>query len=220
VEIEFALDLDEDPTKSIFNFLQIRPIVTVSESREVGISERDRKTAVFYSDQSLGHGLFQAMRDIVYVKPESFDTAATRDIASEIGKVNRSLNREGRKFLLVGFGRWGTADPWLGIPVKWLDISASGAIVEIQGYGVLAEPSQGSHFFQNITSLGIPYLMVPENTDGEKDAVGRVKGMDWTWLKNLEIVQETKHICHVRLESPFILKVNGHTSESVVLASL
>jgi hypothetical protein len=217
VEMEFALDLEPDPGKSIFYFLQIRPIVTVSENREVEISERDRGAAVVYSAQSLGHGLFQSMRDILYVKPESFAAAATRDIAAEIGRLNRSLSKEGRKFFLIGFGRWGTADPWLGIPVKWHDISGSGAIVEIQGHGVWAEPSQGSHFFQNITSLGIPYLMVRETTDEKEDTAGRTAGLNWNWLRSRPIARETKHICHVRLENPLILKVNGHTSESVVL---
>jgi hypothetical protein len=217
VEMEFALDLAPDPGKSVFFFLQIRPIVTAGENSEVEISERDRSAAVVYSARSLGHGLFRSMRDILYVKPESFAAAATRDIAAEIGRLNRSLSKEGRKFFLVGFGRWGTADPWLGIPVKWHDISGSGAIVEIQGHGVWAEPSQGSHFFQNITSLGIPYLMVRENADEQKEATGRTAGLNWAWLRSQPVAGETKHVCHVRLEKPLILKVNGHTSESVVL---
>lgn len=217
VEIEFALDLGKDPQKSVINFLQIRPIATASENRAVLISEKDRQNAALYSAQALGHGLFQAMSDIIYVKPESFDRAATNDIASEIGMVNRLLNREGRKFLLIGFGRWGTADPWLGIPVKWHDISGVGAIVEIQGHGLAVEPSQGAHFFQNITSLGIPYLMVQETGEGGNETAGKIKGMDWTWIKNLDIINDMKHVCHVRLDRPFILKVNGYTSESVLL---
>ena len=119
--------------------------------------------------------------------------------------------------LLVGFGRWGTADPWLGIPVKWHDISASGAIVEIQGHGATAEPSQGAHFFQNITSLGIPYLMVRENAAGGKDTAERAGSLDWSWLTSHETMQETKFVRHVRLKNPFILKVDGHASEAVVL---
>jgi CheY-like chemotaxis protein len=218
MEIEFALDLEENPQKSVFNFLQIRPIVTASETRGVEISEKERNDAVLYSDQSLGHGLYESMRDIIYVKPESFDTGATNDIASEIGMLNGLLDRDNRKFLLIGFGRWGTADPWLGIPVQWHDISGVGAIVEIQGHGVLAEPSQGSHFFQNITSLGIPYLMIQSTKEGGKGSAEKVKGMDWIWIKNLDIINETKHVCHVRLDSPFILKVNGYTAESVLLA--
>lgn len=218
VEMEFALDLDQDPGKSRFYFLQIRPIVTASESSEVEITENDRGAAVLYSAQSLGHGLFSFMRDILYVKPESFTAAATRDIATEIGRFNHSLRGQGRKFLLIGFGRWGTADPWLGIPVKWHDISGCGAMVEIQGHGVSAEPSQGSHFFQNITSLGIPYLMVRKTTDEESEQAGTVMGLNWSWLKSRPMVRETKHVRHVRLEGPLILKVNGHTAESVVLS--
>ncbi|MCL7487098.1 MAG: phosphoenolpyruvate synthase/pyruvate phosphate dikinase [Desulfobulbaceae bacterium] len=217
VEIEFALDLADDPAKSTFSFLQIRPIAAAGESREVAISGDDRAAAVIYSARALGHGMFQSMADILYVKPENFDAAATRDIASEISRMNRSLAREGRKMLLVGFGRWGTADPWLGIPVKWHDISASGAIVEIQGRGVTAEPSQGAHFFHNITSLGIPYLMVQENMMNGQDAPEMAGSLDWSWLTSREIVEETEHVCHVRLKKPFILKADGHTSQAVVL---
>ena len=217
VEIEFALDVEENSKDMIFNFLQIRPIVTAGEGRKVEISEKDREAAVFYSSQSLGNGLFHNMQDIVYVKPENFDTSVTRDIASEIGKINRSLDKEGRSFLLVGFGRWGSADPWLGIPVKWNDISGVGAIVEIQGHGVAAEPSQGSHFFHNITSLGIPYLMVQEAAGDEAGNSVGMKGVDWGWLKDMKVIEETEHVRHVRLDNPFVLKVDGQASESVVI---
>lgn len=218
VEMEFALDLDETPRNSVLYFLQIRPIARASENRAVRISEADRENAVLFSGQSLGHGLFESMRDIVYVKPEAFDAAATREIAAEIGRFNRSLGSGGEKFLLIGFGRWGTADPWLGIPVKWHDISGAGAIVEIQGHGVVAEPSQGTHFFQNITSLGIPYLMIREDGAQKRDKVSKLRGINWTWLKNLDILEESEHVCHVRLNMPLILKVNGYDSESVLLA--
>ncbi len=220
VEIEFALDLDEDPGKSVLHFLQIRPIVTGGEGRDVEITAADRSGAVLFCDQSLGHGLYDFMQDIVYVKPETFDTGATKDIATEIGKLNQTLLQEGRRYLLIGFGRWGTADPWLGIPVKWKDISGAGSIVEIQGHGVLAEPSQGSHFFQNITSLGIPYLMLQDTSDNTATEEGRGGRINWKWLRGLAVTQQTNHVCHARLAQPIILKVNGHTSESVVMEGL
>jgi len=215
MEMEFALELDKDPRKSVFHILQIRPMVTAGERMEVEITARDRGSAVIFSDQSLGHGLIRSIQDIVYVKPECFDASRTRDMAAEIGKMGRTLCREGRRFLLIGFGRWGTADPWLGIPVKWHDISCAGAIVEIQGHGVTAEPSQGAHFFHNLTSLGIPYLLVREAA-GKAPAV---KGMDWNWIEGLEAVQETEYIRHVRPASPLYIKVNGRDSEAVVLPS-
>ena len=215
VEIEFSVDLHENPSRSVFYFLQIRPIVTGSERRDVQITEEEYGRAVLHSEKALGHGLYTSMQDIVYVKPETFATSLTREIAGEIGKINRTLQKENKKFLLIGFGRWGTADPWLGIPVQWGDISSVGAIVEIQGVGVNAEPSQGSHFFQNITSLGIPYLMIEEEGgEGEKKE-GVHTGVEWEWLNSRDVVRETEHVRHVRLERLFVVKVNGQESEAV-----
>ncbi|MDW7773280.1 MAG: PEP/pyruvate-binding domain-containing protein [Desulfobulbaceae bacterium] len=214
VEIEFAVDLHDDPAVNIFYFLQIRPVVTGGESRDVRITENDRLAALLYSDKALGHGLYSSMYDILYVKPESFDRKATRDIAREIGYFNRILHRENRRFLLIGPGRWGTADPWMGIPVRWEDISGVGAMVELHGCGVPAEPSQGTHFFQNITSLGIPYLMI-EDAGCEVDEGGKnAGGINRQWLNSREPLQELKFVCHIRLNSPFILKVDGQAAEA------
>lgn len=217
VEIEYAVDLHEDPAKNTFYFLQIRPMVTGSERRDVHITESDRKKALLYSDKALGHGVYSFMYDIVYVKPDCFDTAITREIVSEIGRLNRVLHKEGRPYLLIGPGRWGTADPWLGIPVQWGDISGVGAIVEVRGCGVDAEPSQGTHFFQNITSLQIPYLVIEDDLC-EEEVSGKDAGrIDWKWLRTRETVEELKYVRHVRLEHPFNLKVNGQAAEAVGL---
>ena len=215
VEIEFSVDLHEDPAKSVFYFLQIRPIVTGSERRDVQITSDDYGRALLYSDRALGHGLFTSIYDIVYVKPEAFDTSLTRDIAAEIGKINRILHRENKKFLLIGFGRWGSADPWLGIPVQWSDISGVGAIVEIQGVGVDAEPSQGTHFFQNITSLGIPYLMIDEGLRPGESKENIRREVQWEWFNSHDAVQETELIRHIRFKHPFVLKVNGQESKAI-----
>lgn len=217
VEIEFALHLHEDRQRCVFNFLQIRPIVTGSAARDVSISETDWHNAVLVSDRALGHGLYQSMRDIVYVRPERFDRAATTAVAGEIGRLNRSLRKEGRSFLLIGFGRWGTADPWLGIPVQWSDISGVGAMVEVQGCGVTAEPSQGTHFFHNITSLDIPYLMVSESDCTGHAARDKGTGVDWQWLARQKVLQDGKYVRHVRVDQPLVLKVNGHDSRAALL---
>lgn len=215
IEIEFAVDLHEDPAENALYFLQIRPVVTGSERRDVQITESDRLASLLYSDKALGHGLYTFIYDILYVKTESFDTAATRDIAREIGHFNRMLHKENCRFLLIGPGRWGTADPWLGIPVQWGDISGVGAMVEVRGCGVNAEPSQGTHFFQNITSLGIPYLMVEDTGCGEGANGKKPRGINWEWLNNLEPLQELKYVSHIRLKRPFIIKVNGQAAEAV-----
>ncbi len=217
VEIEFAVDLDKNPEKSTFYFLQIRPIVIGSESKQTRIGEDDRSKAFVRSLRALGHGVYTDICDVVYVKPDAFDKAATKDIAAEIGKVNGLLHKQKRPYLLVGQGRWGTADPWLGIPVAWNNISGVAAIVEIQDSSVNAEASQGSHFFQNITSLDIPYLMVEskEMLPGA-DASGEL--MDWEVLQQQEVCSDGMYIRHVRFETPFVLKVDGRTSEAVGFA--
>lgn len=219
VEMEFALDIDPDPKKSTFNFLQIRPIVTADIGGEVRISPEDRDRSILYSGQSLGHGVFDSMQDIVYVKPADFAAKFTREIAGEIARLNQKLVREGRRYLLIGFGRWGSADPWLGIPVKWQNISGCGAIVELLGHEISADPSQGTHFFQNLTSLGIPYLMIEKQAAGDQAEIGGQETVDWQWLAAREAMQEMQYVRHVRLATPFILKVDGHNGKAVVLVS-
>ena len=214
VEIEFGVDLHPDPSRCVFYFLQIRPIVTGSEKLQVRISEEERKMCALRSKRALGHGRYETMRDVVFVRPDTFETSQTRKIAAEISRLNSGLHKAGRPYLLIGPGRWGTADPWLGIPVQWGDISGVGAIVEMQGSSIRAEPSQGSHFFQNITSLGIPYLMVQDeqNTTGNH---GEVEFIDWKFFQGLEIVRQDSYTTHVTLTDYCVLKVDGHTSEAV-----
>ena len=209
VEIEFAVDLKDDPAKSVFYFLQIRPIVIGSETGRLNISEQERQSSFLRSKQALGHGVFDQVQDIIFVRPDRFDSSVTRDIGVEIGKMNRRLHKENRSYLLIGPGRWGTADPWLGIPVQWGDISGVGCIVELQDGSLRAEASQGTHFFQNITSLGIPYLMVGE---GRGDEAGL---LNWDWLLKQKVEQEDVHVTHVHLDRPFVLKVEGMKSEAV-----
>jgi hypothetical protein len=159
------------------------------------------------------------MSDIVFVKPETFDPAATRIIAAEVGALNRRLAVAGRSYLLIGPGRWGSADPWLGIPVQWGDISRVGAIIEVRNDRIRADPSQGSHFFQNITSLGIPYLTV-NNRESDRPAEGGPAGkqdhLDWQWLLANTPEYDGKYVRHIHLPRPFVMICNGKTSESVL----
>lgn len=214
VEIEFAVNLDPELDKSVFYFLQVRPMVTDGELADVQICDNEVKNSFCFVNQSLGHGNFQNMVDIVYVCPDSFDASKTREMAFEIGEINRKLIQEKKPFLLVGPGRWGSADPWLGIPVQWSDISGVAAIIEVRNDKIRADPSQGTHFFQNITSLGIPYLTLNENGQ-----VGEPMGdfFDWQWLDKQPLWDKGLYIRHVRLEKPFILKCDGARSKSVLL---
>ncbi|MGW8193696.1 MAG: PEP/pyruvate-binding domain-containing protein [Desulforhopalus sp.] len=214
VEIEFAVNLDRQLDRSVFYFLQIRNMVTDSEMIDVQICDHEMENAFGFVNNSLGHGLFDRMADIVYVNPASFDAAKTREMAEEIGEINRTLVEENRPFLLIGPGRWGSADPWLGIPVIWGDISGVAAIIEVRNDTIKADPSQGTHFFHNITSLGIPYLTLNENVPGGEDNAGDF--FNWQWLAAQNLVERGKYVHHVRLNKPFLLKCDGTTSKSVL----
>ncbi len=211
VEIEFAVDLKEDIGKSVLYVLQIRPMIGGGTPGNVQISASEKERAFCYVDAALGHGVFDTITDIVYVRPDRFEVAKTRQVAEEIGALNRRLRRDKRPFLLIGPGRWGSADPYLGIPVQWADISGVAAIVEVRSGAIKAEPSQGTHFFQNITSLGIPYLTLDE---------GRPKPfLLWELLHTSPCREEGRFVSHLSLEIPLLLKCDGVQSEAVVLFS-
>ena len=214
VEIEFALRLHPELEKSVFYFLQVRPMVTGGEMADVRICDHERKRAFCHVSRSLGHGSFSNMADIIYVCPDAFDGAKTLEMAKEIGVMNLRLVQKNKPYLLIGPGRWGSADPWLGIPVQWGDISGVAAIIEVQSEKIRADPSQGTHFFQNITSLGIPYLSLPEN--GRQDGEQQTDYLDWNWLKGLPLATKGQYVHHVHLNKPFTLKCDGTKAESVL----
>ncbi len=216
VEIEFAVCLDPDIKKSTFHFLQIRPMVTGGEQVDVMICDREVESSFGYSKQALGHGTFSTIRDIIYVDQAGFDPASTVHIAKEIGHINKKLAQEENPFLLVGPGRWGSADPWLGIPVQWSDISGVGAIIELRNITLRVDPSQGSHFFQNITSLGIPYLTV---TESEQTKLNIREGdfFDWQWLMAHPAHEELTYVKHIKLDRPIIIKCDGKKQEGCLL---
>jgi hypothetical protein len=210
VEIEFAVNPPlQEGEKASFDVLQIRPMSLLQQTVEVEIQARDIERAFCYSTKALGNGQFEDISDIVYVTPERFDPAQTLRIAEEISSVNQDLAEQSRKYILIGPGRWGSADRWLGIPVRWNDISEVGVIVEARIDALKADPSQGSHFFHNIISLGISYLTT---SNSGKDFI------DWKWLGSLPAEKETNFLRHVRLAKPMTVKVNGKTSSAVIMA--
>ncbi len=218
VEIEFAVNMDEFGKHFSFYLLQMRPMVIGSEQSQVQVNDDEISSAFCYSDQSLGHGLFSQMLDIIFVKPDVFDPGATSSMATEIGVMNRLFEKEQEKYLLIGPGRWGSADSWLGIPVQWSDISQAGAMIEVSFELLMADPSQGSHFFQNITSLGIPYITVnnPEFTFVNKKHSRGDSFLNYAWLMKQSIVADLTYVRHVRLEKPFVMKCNSILSEAVL----
>jgi hypothetical protein len=178
-----------------------------AELGQVEICDDEISRAFCRSSRALGNAEKKDIADILYVKPEIFDASRTLDIAREIGELNSALVQQRRKYLLIGPGRWGSADRWLGIPVSWAEICGVGAMVEISSAELKAEPSQGSHFFHNISTLGINYITVSDN-----------KGdfLDWDWLKSLPLVNETPHVAHALPEKPLVLKVDGRSSHCVI----
>lgn len=210
VEIEFAVNLPlGGDAEATFNLLQIRPMATRQHHMDVEISQEDIDAAVCYSTQALGNGSLEDVADIVYVNPDKFDSALTVEIAAEIGRINHQLVQQSRKYLLIGPGRWGSADRWLGIPVKWQDISGVGGIIEYASDDLKADPSQGSHFFQNITSLGIGYLTITPNSSDY---------LNLQWLQTLLTAEETNYLNHVKLDNPLTIKIEGKKSCAVILA--
>jgi hypothetical protein len=181
-----------------------------STSAAVSISPREIENALCYTCRAMGNGLDRSLTDIIYVKPDRFNAARSREVARQIAELNARLVKTGRKYLLVGPGRWGSQDPWLGIPVRWGDINGVGAIVETVSEALKAEPSQGAHFFHNLVSLDINYLCV---TDRSSDQ------FDWQWLTGQPVHSQTEEAAHVKLNAPLEIKVDGRTSCGMIRAT-
>jgi CheY-like chemotaxis protein len=211
VEFEFAINLAHDQGDAPeFAILQARPLTARNELKQVDITEVDISQAFCYSTDALGNTENGDLSDIVWVKPDVFDPGQTRDIAQQIASVNARMMKAGRKYILIGPGRWGSADRWLGIPVSWADICGVGAIIETQSDRLKADPSHGSHFFDHITSLGIPYITVP---------VGTSDFLDLQWLNSRPLHAETTFVAHIKLEKPLTIKVDGRSSRGVIIAT-
>jgi hypothetical protein len=208
VEIEFAINLERrDALPARLGFLQVRPMMVGIERIEVSSEDLLGDDLVLASESVLGNGERSDIEDIVFVRPDAFDPARTRVIAKELESINRSLVDDGRRYLLIGFGRWGTSDPWLGIPVAWGQISGARVIVEATLPDVQPDLSQGSHFFHNLLSFHVLYLSV------EHYGAHRI---DWQWLDRQLIVDSSDHVVHVRLTKPLDIRVDGTTGRGVI----
>lgn len=212
VEIEFATSWEgQKPLPAYFGFLQVRPLVVGDELVRVDLSEQTMKKALIFSNQVLGNGVFTSIHHIIYVKMENFSLQDNQQVAEEIGLLNNSLKKEHFSFILVGPGRWGSRDPWLGIPVKWDQISQARVIVEVDLPDMYVDPSQGSHFFQNITSLRLGYFTISSHNEKA--------GIDWHWLKAQASVRETRHLRMIEFSKGFVVKIDGRTGQGIVLRS-
>jgi hypothetical protein len=207
VEMEFAATLSGKPKD--FALLQLRPLGLSKETDPLEIEDASNEKLICRSNQVLGHGILSDIYDIVFVDAERFERAKSRDAAYEVMLFNENLVAQHKPYLLIGVGRWGSLDPWLGIPVKWDQISGAKVIVEAGFKDMEVDPSQGSHFFHNITSFRISYFTVNSMTqDGF---------VDWEWLRANPVVEEKKFVRHIRLTKPIVAKVDGHQNRGIIL---
>ena len=209
VEIEFAANLDKDGNK-VFNVLQIRPISVDSRNAVVNWKEVDSTGAFLTSGSALGTGWIDHVSDIVYLRPEKFDKLRTREIGKAITALNAQMRREGRQYVLIGFGRWGSSIPSLGVPVNWSDISEAKVIVEASLEDFRIDPSQGTHFFQNLTSFNVGYINVDPYGRPQEDS------LDFAALDALPAVEETEFYRHVRTDSPMQICIDGKGGKAML----
>ena len=209
VEIEFAATLSREKEKTgTFYLLQIRPIVDSKEMLDEDLSSIDDSQLLLRSHNSLGHGIMNDLQDIVYVKTDGYSASHNQEIAYEIEQLNRQFLDEGRNYILVGPGRWGSSDTWLGIPVKWPHISAARIIVEAGLTNYRVDPSQGTHFFQNLTSFGVGYFTINAyRNDGLYNQ---------EFLNAQPALHETAYLRHVRFDVPLTAKMDGKKKHGVV----
>lgn len=209
VEIEFAVTLNQQQKTGTFYLLQIRPMVDVKADLSEDLNLISEDKILLKSYNSLGHGIMEDIQDVVYVKTEGYSASNNPTIAYEIEKMNRKFLDEGKNYVLVGPGRWGSSDSWLGIPVKWPHISAARVIVEAGLTSYRVDPSQGTHFFQNLTSFGVGYFTINAYmNDG-------IYNQDF--LNTQPAVEETQFLRHVHFEKPIVIKMDGKKKIGVVM---
>ncbi|MDY7394481.1 PEP/pyruvate-binding domain-containing protein [Aureibaculum sp. 2210JD6-5] len=209
IEIEFAVKLDVPEGKpKQFSFLQIRPIVESNETLSELPKDFNVSDTIIYSESALGNGKYDHIYDFVYVKPDTFNAANTRQIASAVEKINKKFVEENKNYILVGPGRWGSSDPWLGIPVIWPQISAAKVIVEAGLNDFRIDPSQGTHFFQNLTAFNVGYLTInPFLDDGSFDV---------DYLNKQEAVYEDDFLRHITFKTPLSVVIEGKNNKAAI----
>ena len=209
IEIEIAVKLDVPPGESaVFSFLQIRPIVEFESIGSILNDKLDRKDMIIFSNSALGNGIYKKIQDIVYVKPDQFDKSKTKDIALMVAELNEKFEKEGKHYVLIGPGRWGSSDPWLGIPVIWPQISMAKVIIEsgLENYRI--DPSQGTHFFQNLTSFRVGYLTInPFINEGYYDV---------SYLDQKEAVYENTYLRHIHFSEALTIVIEGQNNKAAI----
>jgi CheY-like chemotaxis protein len=208
VEIEFAVRLPRGDELADFGFLQIRPLTLARDHQDLNIGEVDSSLLICQSTKVLGNGRIENLQDLVVVDSHRFERSRSQEVARAVAHFNAALAAEGRPYLLIGVGRWGSNDPWLGIPVEWDEISGARAIVEAGFRDFRVTPSQGSHFFQNLTAFQVGYFTV--NPDAGEGSV------DWQWLADQSAVEEQGCVRHLHFSQPLRIIMNSRNSRGVI----
>jgi hypothetical protein len=210
VEIEFAANLSTPPSAPReFGFLQLRPLALSAEMADVEVGSEERETLICRSSAVLGHGKIEDLRDLVVVDMHRFERGRSREAAQDVARLNAEFLARGIGYLLIGVGRWGSSDPNLGIPVSWDQIAGARAIVEAGFRDFKVTPSQGTHFFQNLTTSRVGYFTVnPDEGDGF---------VDWEWLASQPAIAESTFVRHLRFTDPLVVKMDGKRNEGVIL---
>ncbi len=213
VEIEFAANLDDSASTSIFNVLQIRPISTDGLNSQVDWGSIDMDGAILNSECAIGPGWIKGVRDVIYLKKDTFDILKTREMAEEVTALNVKMREQGRGYVLIGFGRWGSSISSLGVPVQWSDISEAKLIVECCLENFRIDPSQGTHFFQNMTSFNAGYANInPYSRKGE--------ACDFSYLDALPAEFESQYLRHVRFPDDLSICADGMKGRAVIIPTL
>lgn len=207
VEIEFAVNMNKTPKE--FSFLQMRPLVISREVESLTLDDFPKENLICRSAQVLGNGSLYGIHDIIVVDINKFDRGKSKEVAYEISQLNKKLIEQHKPYVLIGVGRWGSFDHWLGIPVTWDQISGAAAIIESGFKDFEVTPSQGSHFFQNITSFRVGYFTVNSH-----DKIGFI---DWEWLCSQPAMEEFQYTRHLQFEEPISVKINGHQNQGIIL---
>lgn len=211
IEIEFAVNLQKNPDHNIFPtfyLLQVRPFFLHSEEIFMNPDDINKDELLLYTRQGMGNGIIPHIRDLIYIDPEKFDNTKTLEMQREIQVINDRMLAEDREYILIGQGRWGSRDQFLGIPVRWADINQAKVIVETGLEGFIVEASQGTHFFHNLVAMNVGYFTVPYKPERN--------GIDWTWLKSQKPFNTTNYFMHLRRETPFTVKMFGKTGVAVI----
>jgi hypothetical protein len=209
VEIEFAVRLPQQAGQvAEFGFLQIRPLTLARETEELALDDVRPEQLICMSNKVLGNGRIENLHDVVVVDSQRFERSRSQEVAKDVARFNRLLTEEDRPYLLIGVGRWGSTEPWLGIPVEWDEISGARVIVEAGFRDFRVTPSQGSHFFQNLTAFQIGYFTV--NPDAGEGSV------NWQWLAQQPAAGEQGCVRHLHFEKPIGVIMNSRTSQGVI----